>query len=76
MSDVSEEREMAIVLLNLLYALVGGGAAIAFMFVGYKVIDHLTPFSTPRSSWRPATAQSAPWSAACSSASASPLGWS
>ena len=46
MSDVLEEHEVAIVLLNLLYALIGGGAAIAFMFVGYKVIDHLTPFDT------------------------------
>ena len=45
-SDVSEESEVAIVLLNLLYALLGGGAAIAFMFVGFKVIDHLTPFDT------------------------------
>ena len=46
MADVSEEGDMAIVLLNLLYALLGGGAAIAFMFLGYKVIDHLTPFDT------------------------------
>ena len=39
---------IGIVLLNLLYALLGGGAAIAFMFVGYKVIDHLTPFDTAK----------------------------
>lgn len=45
-SHILGEPEMAIVLLNLLYALLGGGAAIAFMFVGYKVIDHLTPFDT------------------------------
>ena len=37
---------MGIVLLNLLYSLVGGGAAIAFMFFGYRVIDHVTPFDT------------------------------
>ncbi len=41
---------MGIVLLNLLYALLGGvwanGAAIAFMFFGYRVIDHVTPFDT------------------------------
>ena len=66
---------MTIVLLNLLYALLGGGAAIAFMFVGYKVIDHLTR-STRRSNWRTETGRSAPRWAACSSASVSPSDWS
>ena len=37
---------IGIVLLNLLYSVVGGGAAITFMFVGYRVIDHVTPFNT------------------------------
>lgn len=37
---------LGIVLLNLLYSLVGGGAAIAFMFFGFRVIDHVTPFDT------------------------------
>ena len=40
------ENEMGYVLLNLLYAVVGGGTAIAFMFLGYRVIDHVTPFDT------------------------------
>jgi len=35
-----------IVLLNLLYALVGGAVAIAFMFVGFKLIDRLTALDT------------------------------
>ena len=37
---------MTIVLLNLLYSVVGGVLAIAFMFVGYKTIDRLTTFNT------------------------------
>ena len=40
------ENEMGYVLLNLLYAVVGGGTVIAFMFLGYRVIDHVTPFDT------------------------------
>ena len=32
--------------LNLLYAVVGGLGAIAFMYFGFKVIDHVTPFDT------------------------------
>jgi len=37
---------IGIILLNLLYAAVGGSAAIAFMFFGYRIIDHVTPFDT------------------------------
>ncbi len=35
-----------VVLLNLLYAVIGGSGAIAFMYFGFKVIDHVTRFDT------------------------------
>lgn len=38
--------DFQVVLINLLYAVVGGGAAIAFMYFGFKVIDHVTRFDT------------------------------
>lgn len=35
-----------VVLINLLYAVIGGSGAIAFMYFGFKVIDHVTSFDT------------------------------
>lgn len=34
------------VTLNVLYTVVGGCLTLAFMAVGYKVMDRITPFST------------------------------
>ncbi len=38
--------ELTIVLTNFLYAILGGIVTIFFMFIGYKIIDHLTKFDT------------------------------
>ena len=38
--------EFNIMLLNFVYAVVGGMMTVVFMYVGYKVIDRLTPFDT------------------------------
>lgn len=38
--------EPNIILLNFVYAVLGGVITIFFMFVGYKIIDHLTKFDT------------------------------
>ncbi len=38
--------DFQVVLLNLLYAVIGGGAVIAFMYFGFKVIDRVTRFDT------------------------------
>lgn len=38
--------ESNIVLLNFIYAIIGGAITIFFMFVGYKIIDRLTRFNT------------------------------
>ncbi len=38
--------ELTIVLTNFLYAILGGIVTILFMFVGYKIIDHLTKLDT------------------------------
>jgi uncharacterized membrane protein YjfL (UPF0719 family) len=38
--------EFNIVLLNFIYAVIGGTINIFFMFVGYKIIDRLTRFNT------------------------------
>jgi len=34
------------VLGNLAYAIVGGCLTVAFMVMGYKILDHITPFNT------------------------------
>ncbi len=34
------------ILLNFVYAFLGGIVTIAFMWFGYKLFDHLTPFNT------------------------------
>jgi uncharacterized membrane protein YjfL (UPF0719 family) len=38
--------EFTIVFTNFVYALIGGGVTIFFMFTGYKIIDRLTSFNT------------------------------
>ena len=38
--------DFQVVLLNLLYAVFGGSGAILFMYVGFKVLDHVTKFDT------------------------------
>ncbi len=38
--------EFNIVLLNFIYAVLGGAITICFMFIGYKVSDRLTHFNT------------------------------
>lgn len=38
--------EFNIILLNFVYALLGGGLTISFMFLGYRIIDRLTKFNT------------------------------
>lgn len=38
--------EFDIILLNFVYAIVGGMMTIVFMYVGYKIIDHLTSLDT------------------------------
>ena len=35
-----------VVVLNLLYAVIGGSGAILFMYLGFKVLDHVTRFDT------------------------------
>ena len=37
---------MNVILLNFVYSIVGGILTIAFMFLGYRVIDKITPFDT------------------------------
>ncbi len=39
---------MNVILLNFLYSLGGGFITIGFMFLGYKIIDKLTPFDTSK----------------------------
>ena len=39
---------MNVILLNFLYSVGGGILTIAFMFLGYKVIDRVTPFDTSK----------------------------
>jgi len=36
--------DFQVVLLNLLYAVIGGSGAILFMYLGFKVLDHVTQF--------------------------------
>ena len=38
--------DFQVVLLNLLYAVIGGAVAILFMYAGFKVLDHVTRFDT------------------------------
>lgn len=38
--------DFQVILLNLLYAVIGGAGAILFMYVGFKVLDHVTRFDT------------------------------
>ena len=38
--------EFNIILLNFLYAILGGVLTIIFMYAGYKIIDHLTKLDT------------------------------
>lgn len=38
--------ELAIVLLNFLYAIIGVCLTLTFMVVGYKIFDRMTPFDT------------------------------
>jgi len=38
--------EPSIILLNFAYAVLGGIMTLFFMFVGYKITDHLTKFDT------------------------------
>jgi len=38
--------ELKVILLNFIYAVLGGLITIFFMFIGYKVVDHLTHFNT------------------------------
>lgn len=40
--------EISIVLLNLGYALSGACLALAFMVIGYKIFDKMTPFDTSK----------------------------
>lgn len=40
--------EWSIALLNLGYAVVGAALTLAFMVVGYKIFDRITPFDTSR----------------------------
>ena len=39
--------ELSILLLNFVYALAGAGFTIAFMALGFKLFDGMTPFDTP-----------------------------
>ncbi len=36
----------SIILLNFIYAIVGGFITIFFMYLGYKIFDRITPFDT------------------------------
>ncbi len=38
--------DIQVVVLNLLYAVIGGSGAILFMYLGFKVLDHVTKFDT------------------------------
>ena len=38
--------EFNVILLNFIYAVLGGAITIFFMFAGYKIIDRLTHFNT------------------------------
>ena len=39
--------EVSILVLNFVYALLGAVCTIAFMALGFKVFDRMTPFNTP-----------------------------
>ncbi|MBN2010225.1 DUF350 domain-containing protein [candidate division KSB1 bacterium] len=38
--------QLNIVLLNFVYAIIGGAITLIFMFIGFRFLDRLTPFST------------------------------
>jgi len=38
--------EITITLLNILYAVFGAALTIAFMIIGYRIFDKITPFDT------------------------------
>ena len=40
--------EISIILLNFFYAVLGAVLTIAFMLIGYKIFDKLTPFDTSK----------------------------
>ncbi len=40
--------EWSITLLNLIYAVFGGILTIAFMVIGYRIFDKMTPFDTSK----------------------------
>ena len=40
--------EISIILLNFFYAVLGAALTIAFMLIGYKIFDRLTPFDTSK----------------------------
>ncbi|MEA2040665.1 MAG: DUF350 domain-containing protein [Thermodesulfobacteriota bacterium] len=40
--------EISIMLLNFFYAVLGAVLTIAFMLIGYKIFDRLTPFNTSK----------------------------
>jgi len=40
--------EISIILSNFFYAVLGAALTIAFMLIGYKIFDRLTPFDTSK----------------------------
>ena len=40
--------EFSITLLNFVYAIVGAILTLAFMMIGYKIFDKMTPFNTSK----------------------------
>ncbi len=40
--------EISIIFLNFIYAVIGAMLTIAFMLVGYKIFDRMTPFDTSK----------------------------
>ncbi|MBE9570657.1 MAG: DUF350 domain-containing protein [Proteobacteria bacterium] len=40
--------EFSITLLNFIYAIFGAVLTIAFMMIGYKIFDRMTPFNTSK----------------------------
>ena len=67
--------DVAIVVINFLYALVGACFTIAFMALGFKVFDRMTPFDTHDELAKGNIAVGS-WSGRSSWALASPSVWS
>ncbi|TET92824.1 MAG: DUF350 domain-containing protein [Desulfobacteraceae bacterium] len=40
--------EFSITILNFVYAIVGATLTLAFMMIGYKIFDKMTPFNTSK----------------------------